>query len=117
MEFFLAGGFPMVLIAVFGVIGLVGAVRFAVSPRLVGLLHLGVSCIAITSAGIAGVAADLRAVSMRVAETPEWQGADLPLVLVVGFGEAMTPAILSLSVVACVALIASLGVRRLPLGV
>jgi hypothetical protein len=116
MDFFLAGGFPMVLISVFGVVAVVSAVRFAVAPTFGRLLHLAVLQVALVCAGLAGVAADLRAVSVHVSATPDWQGADLPMVLLVGFGESMTSAILSMSIVACVALIAALGVRRVPLG-
>jgi hypothetical protein len=116
VQFFLAGGFPMILITVFGAVAVVSAIRFVFAPSIGRLVHLCALCVALLSAGTAGVAADLRAVSVNVSADPEWATSDeLPMVLLVGFGESMTPAILSLSIVACVALIAALGVRRLPI--
>ena len=57
MQFFLAGGFPMILITVFGAVAVVSAVRFAFGPRIGRLVHLCASCVALLSAGTAGVAA------------------------------------------------------------
>ena len=72
VDFFLAGGFPMVLIAVFGAIAVISAVRFAMAPQLGRLVHLAVLCVALATAGVAGVAACLRAVSVNVSAHPEW---------------------------------------------
>jgi len=112
--FFLAGGFPMVLIAVFGLLAAVAAVRFAIHPLRRRLAHIGALCVALVFSGVAGVAADLHAVATHAAADPEWSTSDqLPLVLLVGFGESMTPAILSCSFVAGIALVVALGLRRM----
>jgi hypothetical protein len=112
--FFLAGGFPMVLITVFGLLSVVAAVRFAVHPAPRRLAHIGALGVALVFAGIAGVAADLLAVATNVAANPEWSSSEeLPLVLLVGFGESMTPAILSSSFVAGIALVVAVGLRRM----
>lgn len=112
--FFLAGGFPMVLITLFGLLAAVAAVRFAVRPVARRLAHIGALCLALVFAGLAGVAADLLAVATNVAANPEWSQSDeLPLVLLVGFGESMTPAILSFSFVAGISLVVALGLRRM----
>jgi len=112
--FFLAGGFPMVLIAIFGLVAAFAAVRFAMHPVARRLAHIGALCVALVFAGLAGVAVDLLAVATHVAASPEWSTSDqLPLVLLVGVGESMTPAILSFSVVAGTALVVALGLRRM----
>ena len=114
MGFFLAGGFPMVLIAVFGLVAVIAAVRFALHPLPRRLAHIGALCVALVFAGVAGVAADLLAVATNVAANPEWSSSEqLPLVLLVGFGESMTPAILSSSFVVGIALVVALGLRRM----
>jgi hypothetical protein len=104
----------MVLIATFGVVAAFAAVRFAMRPVAERLAHIGALCVALVFSGLAGVAADLLAVATNVAANPEWSASgELPLVLLVGFGESMTPAILSFSLVAGISLVVALGLRRM----
>lgn len=53
--------------------------------------------------------------SARIAATPAWQSPDqLPLVLVVGVGEAMSPLVFGGSLAAATALLIGVGLRRAP---
>ena len=62
----------------------------------------------------AGVAADLATVFTQVPANPELAGSDqLPLIVMVGIGESMAPAILGFGVLSLVALVASVGLRRM----
>jgi hypothetical protein len=115
MWFILAGGFPMIVILVVGAIALVGAVRFAITPSRAAPLP--------GSARAGGrrdlVRRDVRGPAHRVGERsrriPRWPRADnLPIVLLVGLGESLTPLILGAAIVAGAALLVAVGLRRLP---
>ncbi len=115
MSFLVAGGFPMVFILVFGAIALAGAARFALRPTPGRVRPVVAYGAAVGLASVAGFAADLVAVSRAVASNPAWAGSDqLPIVLVVGFGEALSPVVLGAAVLAVVALLCAVGLRRLP---
>ena len=106
--------FFMVVIIVFGFTALLNAGRFAWAPgpsRLPYLLALGA---AIFFAGIAGTAADLMAVSIKVPANPEWANSpDLPLILLMGIGESLAPTVLSMGLLIAHSLLIALGLRRL----
>lgn len=114
MEFFRMGGFPMLVIVVFGLLGVVNAARFAWAPgpgRVAYQVAIGVS---VLFAGVGGVAIDLIAVAVQVPQHPEWiADAGLPLVLLQGLGEALTPLVLACGVLIAQALLVALGLRRL----
>lgn len=114
MTFFLAGGFPMVFIVVFGAVALAGAGRFALWPERGRVGAVVAYSAAVGLAGIAGTLFDLTAVTRAVAEHPELrESGDLATILVVGSGEALSPAILAAGVLSVVALLAAVGLRRL----
>ena len=113
MWFFLAGGAPMIFVLVFGAVALVAAVAFAARPEPEKVSHLVALGVSVLCASFAGVAADLLAVSVNVPRFVEAEGAqDFGLIVLVGFGEAMTPAIVGFTVVAVEALIVAVGLRR-----
>jgi hypothetical protein len=115
MWFILAGGFPMIVILVVGAIALVGATRFAMTPIAGRLPFLGALAMAVAATSFAGMCADLLTVSVKVPSDPEMASSpDLPIILLVGLGESLTPAILGASIVAVVALLVAVGLRRLP---
>jgi hypothetical protein len=115
MWFILAGGFPMIVILIVGVIALVGAARFAMTPVARRLPYLGALALAVAATSFAGTCADLLTVSVKVPAHPEMaSNENLPLILLVGFGESLTPAILGAAIVAVVALLVAVGLRRLP---
>ncbi len=114
MEFFRMGGFPMLVITVFGLVGVVNAARFAWAPspgRVPYQVAVGVS---VLLAGMGGVAVDLIAVSVQVPAHPEWYAEQgLALVLLQGFGESLTPLVLACGVLIAQSLLVALGLRRL----
>lgn len=113
MWFFLAGGAPMLFVLVFGAIALIAAVGFAARPEPEKLGHLVALGISVLCASFAGVAADLLAVSVKLPGFLEVEGApDFGVMLLAGFGEAMTPAIVGFTVVAVESLIVAVGLRR-----
>ncbi len=114
MWFIMAGGFPMIVLLVVGAIALFGAARFAMTPIAGRLPYLGALALAVAATSIAGTCADLLTVSVKVPAAPELAREDLPIILLVGFGESLTPAILGASIVAVIALLVAVGLRRLP---
>lgn len=114
MEFFRLGGFPMLVIVVFGLLGVVQAARFAWAPgpgRVAYQVALGA---AILFAGIGGVAVDLVAVATQVPAHPEWIAeSGLGVLVLVGVGESLTPLVLASGVLIAQALLVALGLRRL----
>lgn len=109
-----AGGAPMVVIVLFGLVALLVAARFAWRPDRAQLPWLGGLSAAVFFSIPAGVAADLATVCTQVPANPELAGSDqLPLIVMVGFGESMAPAILGFGVLSLVALVASVGLRRM----
>jgi hypothetical protein len=113
MWFILAGGFPMIVILVVGAIALVGAVRFALTPVAGRLPYLGALSLAVAATSFAGMCADLLTVSVKVPAMLT-SSDDLAIILLVGFGESLTPAILGAAIVAVIALLVAVGLRRLP---
>lgn len=110
----IAGGMPMVVIVVFGLVALVAAARFAWTPVVGRLGHIVALSVAVLFASLAGVAADLIMVTIRVPSNPEWaQSPDLHLILLAGLGESLAPAVLGFSVLSVTALVTAIGVRRL----
>lgn len=114
MAFFAMGGFPMLVIVVFGLLGVINAARFAWAPgpgRVGYQVALGV---AILFAGIGGMAVDLVTVSTQVPAHPEWIAeSGLGLIVLVGVGESLTPLVLASGVIIAQALLVALGLRRL----
>lgn len=115
MAFFIAGGFPMVVVVVFGLVALGSAAHFAWSPVPGRVGHIAALCLSVLAASVAGVLACLMAVATNVTGNPEWASSpELHLILVAGVGESMTPGILGFAMVSAVALVTSVGLRRLP---
>jgi hypothetical protein len=109
-----AGGMPMVVILIFGLWALLSAGSFALRPAAGRLGPIAAQALAVLCASATGVAANLIAVSIKVPGNPEWaQSPELPLILLQGFGEALSPLVLGGSVVTVVALITSVGLRRM----
>jgi hypothetical protein len=113
LEFFLAGGWIMFVLLAIGVPQIVVAARFAreASPHRLALIRALTA--ALVFAAIAGTASDLMAVATHVADNPEWLKEPLP-VLLQGFGECMTPAILAGSLASIAWILVAFGVRRMP---
>jgi hypothetical protein len=114
INFFKAGGFPMWWILAFGLLNLVYAGAFAFRPerRMLGpIVALGLS---VMFSMFAGIATDFAAVGMKVPNHPEWaNSAKVHLIVLEGFGESMSPAILGFTVLSLVALECFVGLRKL----
>ena len=108
-----AGGAPMVVIVVFGLVALAAAARFAWRPaagRLYAVLALGV---AVLCSVCAGTAADLIAVSRYLSSQEQIEGLALAQILVAGVGESLAPVVLGMGILSLVALCSAVGLRRL----
>lgn len=114
LEFFLSGGVPMLGVVVCGLAGLVAAARFAMSPdkrKVAAIVSLSV---AVLSSSILGVAADIGKVFGMIGKMEEWQKPDvLPLVLIQGARESLSPLILGLALLTVIWLVMAVGFRRL----
>jgi hypothetical protein len=113
MWFFLAGGFPMIFVLVFGLVAVAAAGRFAWKPEIGRLGHIAALCVSLGFASLAGVCTDLIAVSRHVPEM-DLEDGQLGLVMLVGLGESLSPAVLGFSLIAIVALVSAVGLRGMP---
>ncbi len=112
VQFFLGGGSAMLAVLLFGVLALVAAVRFALSPT-VSRLEVGRALSRATLfAAVTGVFSDLATVFSKVPQNPEWaQSPELPLIVMTGLSEAMAPAILGFALLAVFSLVCAVGHR------
>jgi hypothetical protein len=108
-----AGGFPSLVIMVFGLIAIAAAVGFAVKPEVRKLPYLGALCAAVLCSVFSGVAIDLIAVSKYFEQKGAELGDSFGQVLIIGVGESLAPVVLGFSVLAIVALVSAIGFRRL----
>ncbi len=113
INFILAGGYMMIVILVIGIGMLIVAAKFARNASAQGLSLIRALTVATVVASIAGVAADLAAVGRALATEPELQK-ELVSNLLMGFNEAMAPAILGFSILAITWILVAFGVRRMP---
>lgn len=110
MTWFVAGGFPMVFIAIFGAIALIGAARFAISGGPAGPVLAYAASVGFVS--IAGVAVDLSAVAYGVGGVEDAQPLQLFRIAAVGLGEALAPLTFGFAVLGVVSLLLAIGLRR-----
>jgi hypothetical protein len=111
VEFFQAGGFPMLFVLVFGLVAIGSALRFAVSPAPGRAGPIAAYGAAVLCVSVAGTAFDLATVARYVAARQP-TGDELLTVLVIGAGESMSPLVLGSSLVAVAALATAVGLRR-----
>jgi hypothetical protein len=111
MSFFLAGGFPMVFVVVFGLVSLGSAVLFALRPTAGRLASVVAYATAVLLTSIAGTALDLGVVFSRFQDFPADNASAFVLM---GCAEALSPVILGFSLISITALVAGIGSRRLP---
>ena len=114
MEFVKAGGLPGLMVLLFGFFTLGAAIHFMFRPKgsHIGMIR-GLSMATVFTV-LAAVAADLATVFTRVPNTPEWAGSpDMPLIVMTGIGESLTPAISGFGLLALAWLATAAGVRKL----
>lgn len=110
----IAGGAPMVGIVIFGLVAIVAAARFAARPTPGRMPYIGALAAAVFFSIPAAMAADFVAVTRAVSENPEWQSAEnFKVIVLAGAGESLAPAILGFAVLAVIALVSAVGLRRL----
>ena len=115
MWLIIAGGVPMLFVAVFGLVSIAAAARYAYAPGDGRFSHIAALCASVAFASLAGFAADLMTVAVTVSGTDEWSSAgNLPVYVLAGFGESMAPLILGFSMVAGAAILTAIGLRRAP---
>lgn len=112
MWMFVAGGVPMLFVLVFGLVSIGASIRFARAPSPGGPAHLVALGLAVILAALSGVCVDLILVTQHAPEMAA--PGELGATVLVGIGESLNPAVLGFSLVAVSALIASLGLRRMP---
>lgn len=114
MQFFLNGGFPMMVILVFGLLGAISAARYAWAPGPGRLPYLGALAGVITIAGLTGFAVDLMMVCLQVPAHPEWlEGTTLGMIVLQGIGEALSPVVLAGGFLLAKGLLIALGLKRM----
>ena len=104
----------MWVVLLFGLIALVAAGLFAFRPDERKIAFIRAMSAATTFAVLSGVASDIGAVMHKVPQHPEWsKSPELHLIVMMGIGESMAPAILGFTLLALVWMVAAVGVRRL----
>ena len=113
MDFMRAGGFGIWIVLLFGLLAVVSAVRFARGPEPRHLRVLVALSWATGFGILSTVSGNLAMVMWRVPQHPEWsKSPDLPLIVMTGIGEALTPAILGFTLLGVTWLLTAVGYRR-----
>jgi hypothetical protein len=114
LTLFREGGFPMWFILAFGLVTLGAAARYAARPDGRRLGFIRAMALATLFSTLNGVAADLAAVGHNVSARYNGGYGDLPVpaILLQGFAESMSPAIVGLTMLSLVALIVAVGATR-----
>lgn len=110
MSFFVAGGFPMVFVVVFGLVALGSAVMYAAHPTIGRLAAVASYGLAVGLTSLAGAAVDLSVVFARY---PTFPAEEASTAMFMGCSEALSPVILGFSILSIVALTVGVGSRRL----
>jgi hypothetical protein len=113
MTLFREGGFPMWFLLVFGALSLISSARFALRPAASRLRLAAALSLATLFTVLTAIAAALATVGQQapgyLAQHPEQT---LATVLLQGFAESMSPAILGFTMLTLVALFIALGCYR-----
>jgi len=114
LRFLRAGGFPTILVLLFGGITLVTAIRFALKADARKFAIVRALTWATVFTILAGVLSDFMAVMWHVPANPEWaHSPELHLIIMEGLGEAVTPGVLGFVILALTWLFVAIGTRRL----
>lgn len=114
LDFFRSGGIAMIALLLFSAAALRQNFRFARQPREAHAGSARAWTQAVLFATITAVAFNIRAVCTKVPANEEWANSpDLPLILLVGLGESLAPAVLGGAVLATCAVFSAIGWRRM----
>lgn len=109
-----AGGVPMWIVLLFGLVTLGAAVYLAWKPTASKVAFVRSMTAATGFAVLSGMAAAVGAVMTRVPANPEWAASpDLHLIVMTGLGESMSAPILGCAMLAVAWALTATGVRRL----
>jgi len=113
VEFIRAGGFPILVVLGLGLGLLVSAAIFIRRPHVRRLGVIRALSAAVAFATLSAVAVNFMAVMRKVPANPEWaHSPDLPLIVMTGLGEAVTPAILGFTILSIAWMFVAVGMRR-----
>lgn len=114
MEWFAAGGWSMWFLTVFGALSVVAAAGFAWPPDPSQLPRIASLSRAVAWSTLVGVSTDLAAVGFNIPSKPEWaQSPDLPLLVMQGFAESMSPVTYGAAILSVTSLLLAAGHGRL----
>ena len=109
-----AGGVGMWAILLFGFVALGASAAYAWRPRDTKIGFIRSMCNATLCSIFAAMAAALGTVFTHVPAHPEWsKSPDLPLIVMTGIGESMSPPIIGFALLALTYLCIAVGTRRL----
>ena len=107
----------MWFLAMVGLLTVVAAAGFARFPDARKLPRINALSRAVAWATVTGLCADLAAVGTKIPANPAWaHSPDLPLIVMTGIAESMSPVTLGGAVLSVVALLTAAGHRRRGLG-
>lgn len=113
-EWFMNGGWSMWFLALVGALAVVAAGKFALRPDASQLDRIRCLSQALAWGVVGGVASDLAAVGLHIPARPEWaHSPDLPLIILQGVGESMSPALFGSALLAVISLLTAAGHGRL----
>ncbi|MFO0724059.1 MAG: hypothetical protein U1E65_09770 [Myxococcota bacterium] len=113
LDFIRDGGPPAILILTFGTILNVFAILFLRQPAVHRLRFVKGLSMATTWTMLGGMASCVRLVLRACAQLPDEAAADMPKILMMGLGEALTIVILGSVFLTIAWFIAAVGMRRL----
>lgn len=113
LEFMRAGGVGMLGVLLFAVISVIAAVDFFRGPDPRRLQVVRGLTLASIFAILTAVSSNFAAVLSKVPEHPEWsKSPDMPLIVMSGFAEALTPAMLGFALLSVTWFVVGVGLRR-----
>ncbi len=114
LEFFQSGGTAMWFVAIFGLIALVAAIRFASAPDPRRVETVRSLTWATLFSIAAGIVAAIAAVGSKVPAHPEWSNSPkIHLIVMQGISESMAPGVLGFTLLSLVWMAMAVGHRRL----
>jgi hypothetical protein len=113
-EWFAAGGWVMWFLTLVGGLTVAAAARFALRPDATQLPRIRELNRALSWGAITGLASDLAAVGYTIPSRPDWaHSPDLPLLLLQGIAESMSPVLFGGGLLSIGALLTAAGHGRL----
>ncbi|HMI93682.1 MAG TPA: hypothetical protein VK509_20050 [Polyangiales bacterium] len=114
MQWFVVGGWSMWFLLVLGGLSVLAAGKFAFRPDETQLPRIAALSRSVGWSILVGVSSDLAAVGFTIPSKPEWaHSPDLPLIVLEGFAESMSPAIFGGAILSVISILLAAGHARL----